>query len=226
MCDLLDADDRLTAPLPEGFDEEQWVKEIDAKEWEKWKQIPLFEHPPVEPPTNETYWEFGRLRKRMGLGPDGPHDTQYNLVRASCEYLTAQREALPTLSEVAAFLGQGWQPVLAQLESYPPVVPLLAYTQYLVGCRPDSPEPHGHVDYAVRDAYDYVQECLNFLAKQAERAQAQAEEAAWHQQRAEEKAASDKRFRRAMAVNMVVQMMLLAAVFGLGVGLGWVLAHR
>lgn len=220
MCDLLAADS-LTAPLPEGFDEEQWVKEIDAKEWAKWKQIPFFEHPPVEPPTNETYWEFGRLRKCRGLGPDGQHDTQYNLVRASCEYLTAQRQALPTLGDVAAFLGQGWQPVLAQLESYPPVVPLLAYTQYLVTCRPDSPNPTGHVEYAVQDAHSYVEDCLTYLAQQAEKARHEAEQLTWQQQREDERAALEKRLQRDFIVGLVGQ----CALFALGVASGWFLAH-
>ena len=178
MSDMLG--DNLRGPLPPGFDLEQWLKEMnDNEQFESlWKLILVFNHPRVEAPTNSTYLEFTRIRQRMGAGPSGPNDTQYNLIRATCEYLTAKAGGLPELANVARFLELGWRLVLAQLETYPPVVPLLAYAQHLVTYQPDSPNPTGHIEIAVQDAQEYVQGCLDFLRLEQEQRQQQAKQAA------------------------------------------------
>ncbi len=221
MSDMLDDDNDFRAPLPAGFDVEQWKKEISSEELAFYNAIPVFKHPEVEAPTNETYWEFGRIRKRMGLGPYSYNDTQYNLIRATCEYLTAQDGKLPELATVAVFLGQGWQAVMAQLESYPPVLPLLAYAQHLATYRPDSPYPSGHIEIAVRDAEDYVQGCLDFLAQQ----QLKTEKAALERELEHHQAQQEHAQRMAERYERIVSVLVKILIFGLGITVGWWLAH-
>lgn len=218
MSDMLG--DNLSGPLPPGFDLEQWLKEMgDNEQFESlWKLIPVFEHPRVEAPTNKTYLEFTRIRSRMGLDPSSENDTQYNLIRATCEYLTAKAGGLPELANVARFLELGGLLVLRQLESYPPVVPLLAYAQHLATYRPDSPNPSGHVEIAVQDAQDYVQGCLDFQRQQSEQ---EAEQRA--QQR--EQAAYEAKQRKMEAKQKVDNLIRGLIIFAAGIGTGLLIAY-
>jgi hypothetical protein len=178
----------------------------------------VFEHPTVEPPTNNTYLEFTRIREQMGLGPSSENDTQYKLIRATCEYLTVKAGKLPELTNVEKFLGLGWQFVLHELGKFPPVAPLVAYAQHLVTFRPDSPYPTGHIEIAVQDAQDYVQGCLNFLKQQQEQ---QAEVAALELQVKEQQAQYDHAQRMVKRYELLGKILL----FGAGVFVGWLLGH-
>lgn len=180
--------------------------------------FPVFQHPEVAPSTNASYHYFTAVMADRGRFPE-EHDTQYNLIRATFEYLAGPEGQAVELQEALRFLQQPWRAVLAQLETYPPVVPLLAYTQ-AIAADDESLFVRGNAgEEAIQKGSYYVHGCIEFLSEQAvqqEREQQREAEALATQQAL---AWLEKQAKRDRMVSLLMEVLCTVLLLGAG-GLG------